>query len=108
MAVINDIVQVYSGRDGNTLIFTQTKLEADTLGRAPLMKGRVQVLHGDIAQQRREQVLKVSIEQDNATKQLAGLVTSANINDHFNFKAVFPYHKHTFKQAYYIRLAFNK
>lgn len=48
--VIADVVQVYSGAHGRTMIFTQTKKDANELGLNDTLKQDVQVLHGDIAQ----------------------------------------------------------
>eukprot|EP01147_Barroeca_monosierra_P003166 gene3166-5909_t len=52
--VIADVVQVYSGAHGRTMIFTQTKKDANELGLNDTLKQDVQVLHGDIAQKQRE------------------------------------------------------
>ena len=52
--VLADIVQVYSGAHGRTMIFTQTKKDANELALNDHLKQDVQVLHGDIAQKQRE------------------------------------------------------
>jgi len=50
--------QVYSGLHGRTIIFTQTKGEANSLALDALIKHDAQVLHGDIAQSQREITLQ--------------------------------------------------
>ena len=51
--------QVYSGRHGRTMIFTQTKADANELALNSHLKTDCRVLHGDIAQKQRELTLKV-------------------------------------------------
>uniref|UniRef100_A0AAR2LGH5 RNA helicase n=1 Tax=Pygocentrus nattereri TaxID=42514 RepID=A0AAR2LGH5_PYGNA len=57
-AVIGDIVQVYSGSHGRTIIFCETKKQAHELSMNPSIKQNAQSLHGDIAQKQREMTLK--------------------------------------------------
>ena len=49
-SAIGDVVQVYSGAHGRTMIFTSTKQEANELTQNSVIKQETQVLHGDIAQ----------------------------------------------------------
>ena len=53
-------MQVYSGSHGRTMVFTQTKLDADELAVNPCLSQDARVLHGDIVQKQREVTLKVS------------------------------------------------
>eukprot|EP00730_Choanoeca_flexa_P018423 TRINITY_DN8957_c0_g1_i1.p1 TRINITY_DN8957_c0_g1~~TRINITY_DN8957_c0_g1_i1.p1 ORF type:complete len:746 (+),score=242.38 TRINITY_DN8957_c0_g1_i1:87-2324(+) len=53
-AVIADVVQMYSGSYGRTIIFTQTKKDANELALDADLKQESQVLHGDIPQKQRE------------------------------------------------------
>lgn len=55
---IGDVVQVYSGRFGRAIIFTETKREANELALNDAVKVETQVLHGDIEQKQREITLK--------------------------------------------------
>ncbi|XP_036439166.1 nucleolar RNA helicase 2 isoform X2 [Colossoma macropomum] len=57
-AVIGDVVQVYSGSHGRTIVFCETKKEAHELSMNPSIKQNTQCLHGDIAQKQRELTLK--------------------------------------------------
>jgi len=57
-AVIGDVIQVYSGSKGRTIIFCETKKEADELSMNPSIKQSCQSLHGDIVQKQREITLK--------------------------------------------------
>ncbi|KAI4887404.1 hypothetical protein NFI96_026776 [Prochilodus magdalenae] len=57
-AVIGDVVQVYSGSHGRTIVFCETKKEAHELSMNPSIKQSAQSLHGDIAQNQREMTLK--------------------------------------------------
>ncbi|KAK6169124.1 hypothetical protein SNE40_020236 [Patella caerulea] len=57
-SILGDIVSVYSGTHGRAMIFCQTKKEADELAISPCIKVEGHVLHGDIAQEKRESVLK--------------------------------------------------
>ncbi|KAJ7324260.1 hypothetical protein JRQ81_017280 [Phrynocephalus forsythii] len=57
-AVIGDIIQVYSGSHGRTIIFCETKKEANELALNASIKQDAQSLHGDIPQQQREVTLK--------------------------------------------------
>nr|XP_020663614.1 nucleolar RNA helicase 2 [Pogona vitticeps] len=56
--VIGDIIQVYSGSHGRTIIFCETKKEANELALNASIKQDAQSLHGDIPQQQREVTLK--------------------------------------------------
>ncbi|XP_038629937.1 nucleolar RNA helicase 2 isoform X2 [Scyliorhinus canicula] len=56
VAVIGDVIQVYSGRHGRTIIFCETKREVNELVTA--IKQDAQCLHGDIPQNQREITLK--------------------------------------------------
>ncbi|KAI8353748.1 P-loop containing nucleoside triphosphate hydrolase protein [Mortierella sp. GBAus27b] len=56
--VIGDVVAVYGGNRGLTVIFTNTKAEADELGLTPKLKADAKVLHGDIPQAQRELTLQ--------------------------------------------------
>ena len=57
-ATIGDVIQVYCGAHGRTIIFTQTKNEANELVLNSILKQEAQVLHGDIPQKQRELTLK--------------------------------------------------
>ncbi|XP_042314392.1 nucleolar RNA helicase 2, partial [Sceloporus undulatus] len=57
-AVIGDVLQVYSGSHGRTIIFCETKKEATELALNASIKQDAQSLHGDIPQKQREVTLK--------------------------------------------------
>ncbi|XP_035011472.2 nucleolar RNA helicase 2 [Hippoglossus stenolepis] len=57
-AVIGDVIQVYSGRHGRSIVFTETKKEANELSMNASIKQSTQTLHGDIPQKQREITLK--------------------------------------------------
>ncbi|TRY91607.1 hypothetical protein DNTS_021764 [Danionella cerebrum] len=57
-SVIGNVIQVYSGRQGRTIVFCETKKLVTELSVSPALKQSVQCLHGDIAQQQRETTLK--------------------------------------------------
>ncbi|XP_039593510.1 nucleolar RNA helicase 2-like [Polypterus senegalus] len=57
-AVIGDVIQVYSGSHGRTIIFCETKKEANELAINSSIKQDTQSLHGDIPQKQREITLK--------------------------------------------------
>ncbi|XP_057704800.1 nucleolar RNA helicase 2 isoform X2 [Corythoichthys intestinalis] len=57
-AVIGDVIQVYSGSHGRTIIFCETKKEANELSMNTSIKQNTQSLHGDIPQKQREMTLK--------------------------------------------------
>uniref|UniRef100_A0AAQ5Y2V5 RNA helicase n=1 Tax=Amphiprion ocellaris TaxID=80972 RepID=A0AAQ5Y2V5_AMPOC len=57
-AVIGDVIQVYSGSHGRTIIFCETKKEANELSMNTSIKQSTQSLHGDIPQKQREMTLK--------------------------------------------------
>lgn len=50
MSTIADVVQVYSGAHGRTMIFTATKQDANDLVLNSWIKQETQVMHGDIVQ----------------------------------------------------------
>ncbi|XP_056134580.1 nucleolar RNA helicase 2 [Lampris incognitus] len=57
-AVIGDVVQVYSGSHGRSIVFCETKKEANELSMNTSIKQSAQSLHGDIPQKQRELTLK--------------------------------------------------
>uniref|UniRef100_A0A8C9U0M4 RNA helicase n=1 Tax=Scleropages formosus TaxID=113540 RepID=A0A8C9U0M4_SCLFO len=57
-AVIGDVIQVYSGSHGRTIVFCETKKEATELSLNTSIKQNTQSLHGDIPQKQREITLK--------------------------------------------------
>uniref|UniRef100_A0A8C8HXE1 RNA helicase n=1 Tax=Oncorhynchus tshawytscha TaxID=74940 RepID=A0A8C8HXE1_ONCTS len=57
-AVIGDVVQVYSGSHGRTIVFCETKKDANELSMNASIKQSSQSLHGDIPQKQREITLK--------------------------------------------------
>uniref|UniRef100_A0A8D2N6G0 RNA helicase n=1 Tax=Zonotrichia albicollis TaxID=44394 RepID=A0A8D2N6G0_ZONAL len=57
-AVIGDVIQVYSGSHGRTIVFCETKKEANELALNASIKQDCQSLHGDIPQKQREITLK--------------------------------------------------
>ncbi|XP_034728198.1 nucleolar RNA helicase 2 isoform X2 [Etheostoma cragini] len=57
-AVIGDVIQVYSGSHGRTIVFCETKKEANELSLNASIKQSTQTLHGDIPQKQREITLK--------------------------------------------------
>ncbi|XP_054428663.1 nucleolar RNA helicase 2 [Pteronotus mesoamericanus] len=57
-AVIGDVIRVYSGFHGRTIIFCETKKEAQELSQNGSIKLDAQSLHGDIPQKQREITLK--------------------------------------------------
>ncbi|XP_046839345.1 nucleolar RNA helicase 2-like isoform X3 [Xenia sp. Carnegie-2017] len=57
-STIGDVIQVYCGAHGRTIVFTQTKKEANELVLDSILKQEAQVLHGDIQQKQRELTLK--------------------------------------------------
>lgn len=57
-AIIGDIVSMYGGLHGRTIIFTGTKQEANELALGSDIKQETAVLHGDIAQKQREITLQ--------------------------------------------------
>jgi ATP-dependent RNA helicase DDX21 len=52
--IIGDVVAVYGGVKGRTIIFVNTKAEANELAMNEKLKAGAQVLHGDIPQNQRE------------------------------------------------------
>ncbi|XP_061083310.1 nucleolar RNA helicase 2 [Conger conger] len=57
-AVIGDVIQVYSGSHGRSIVFCETKKEASELSMNTSIKQDAQSLHGDIPQKQREMTLK--------------------------------------------------
>ncbi|KAG9335830.1 hypothetical protein JZ751_003584 [Albula glossodonta] len=57
-AVLGDVIQVYSGSHGRTIVFCETKKEATELSMNASIKQDAQSLHGDIPQKQREVTLK--------------------------------------------------
>ncbi|KAM3625718.1 uncharacterized protein V6R79_016525 [Siganus canaliculatus] len=57
-AVLGDVIQVYSGSHGRTIVFCETKKEANELSMNASIKQSAQSLHGDIPQKQREMTLK--------------------------------------------------
>ncbi|KAG8435275.1 hypothetical protein GDO86_013286 [Hymenochirus boettgeri] len=58
-AILGDIVQVYSGSHGKTIIFCDSKLEAHELStNCGSLKQTAKPLHGDLQQKEREVILK--------------------------------------------------
>ncbi|KAG7482648.1 nucleolar RNA helicase 2 [Solea senegalensis] len=57
-AVLGDVIQVYSGSHGRTIVFCETKKEANELALNASIKQSAQSLHGDIPQKQRETTLK--------------------------------------------------
>nr|XP_046240621.1 nucleolar RNA helicase 2 [Scatophagus argus] len=57
-AVLGDVIKVYSGSHGRTIVFCETKKEANELSMNASIKQSAQSLHGDIPQKQREMTLK--------------------------------------------------
>ncbi|KAF6108204.1 DExD-box helicase 21 [Phyllostomus discolor] len=57
-AVIGDVIRVYSGFHGRTIVFCETKKEAQELSQNVSIRQDAQSLHGDIPQKQREITLK--------------------------------------------------
>ncbi|XP_055503287.1 nucleolar RNA helicase 2 isoform X2 [Leucoraja erinacea] len=57
-SVIGDVIQVYSGSHGRTIVFCETKKEVNELAINNCIKQEAQCLHGDIPQKQREITLK--------------------------------------------------
>ncbi|XP_020494232.2 nucleolar RNA helicase 2 [Labrus bergylta] len=57
-AVIGDVIKVYSGSHGRTIVFCETKKEANELSMNASITQSSQSLHGDIPQKQRETTLK--------------------------------------------------
>ncbi|KAK9542639.1 hypothetical protein VZT92_000483 [Zoarces viviparus] len=57
-AVIGDVIQVYSGSHGRTIVFSETKKDVNELTVNASIKQSAQCLHGDIVQKQRELTLK--------------------------------------------------
>ncbi|KAL6113225.1 ddx21 [Pungitius sinensis] len=57
-AVIGDVIQVYSGSHSRTIVFCETKKDANELSTNASIKQSAQSLHGDIPQKQREITLR--------------------------------------------------
>jgi len=57
LSALADILIVY-GRAGKTIVFTQTKADANSLILSDKIKQDIEVMHGDIAQNQREVTMK--------------------------------------------------
>lgn len=57
MSALADLLMVYGG-DGRSIVFTQTKADANQLILTDKIKQDIEVMHGDIAQNQREVTLK--------------------------------------------------
>eukprot|EP00124_Ichthyophonus_hoferi_P003197 Ihof_evm1s264 gene=Ihof_evmTU1s264 len=57
-SALRDVVTVYAGKHGRTIVFVETKREANDLALTAVMNTECQVLHGDIAQKQRETTLQ--------------------------------------------------
>lgn len=57
-ATIANVLKVYSGQHGRSMVFCETKKEADELAVSEHIKVETHVMHGDIPQEKREMVLK--------------------------------------------------
>ena len=57
IAALADILLVY-GKAGKTIVFTQTKADANSLILSDKIKQDIEVMHGDIAQNQREVTMK--------------------------------------------------
>lgn len=57
-STLADILLCYGGLHGKTIVFAQTKADANSVMLADKVKHDVEVLHGDIAQNQREVTLK--------------------------------------------------
>jgi ATP-dependent RNA helicase DDX21 len=57
---IADLIRVYGGASGRTIVFVETKKEADELAVHPAITSKVDVkaMHGDVAQSQRESTLQ--------------------------------------------------
>jgi ATP-dependent RNA helicase DDX21 len=53
-----DVLQCYGGLHGKTLVFCQTKSDANAILLSERLKADVEVMHGDIAQNQREVTMK--------------------------------------------------
>ncbi|XP_063817639.1 nucleolar RNA helicase 2 [Pseudophryne corroboree] len=56
--VLGDVIQVYSGNHGKTIVFCDSKLEAHELSTNNAIKQSAKALHGDLQQKEREVILK--------------------------------------------------
>lgn len=62
MQTLADVLLIYGGL-GQTIVFCQTKVEANSLLLSDKIKDNIEVMHGDIAQNQREVTLKRFKEQ---------------------------------------------
>lgn len=57
IAVLADVLRCYGGLKGKSIVFAQTKVEANSIILSEKMRNNAEVLHGDIAQKQREVTL---------------------------------------------------
>ena len=57
MQTLADILLIH-GKDGKSIVFTQTKKDADDLMHAKEIQQSIDVIHGDIVQAAREKTLR--------------------------------------------------
>lgn len=53
---LNTIVDTYAGMEGKSIIFTNTKREADNIVKSRLIRASARALHGDVSQSERESI----------------------------------------------------
>lgn len=58
MNSLSSVVDTYAGIDGQTIIFTNTKREADEIVKGRFLRANSKALHGDILQQERESIFR--------------------------------------------------
>lgn len=58
ISVLADVLRCYGGLKGKSIVFVQTKVEANSIILSEKMRNNAEVLHGDIAQNQREVTLK--------------------------------------------------
>eukprot|EP01035_Chromulina_nebulosa_P018680 gene18680-24428_t len=56
-STLNDVVSMYAGRKGKVIVFCATKADCDTIAMDSSIKHECHVIHGDIAQAKRETTL---------------------------------------------------
>lgn len=56
-SIVNDIIAMFTSREGKVLVFCGTKLDCDTIVMDKAIKHECHVLHGDIPQAKRESTL---------------------------------------------------
>jgi superfamily II DNA/RNA helicase len=70
MPSLSSIVDTYAGIDGQTIIFTNTKRDADEIVRGRYLRTPTKALHGDIQQMERESILKCLVATNVAARGL--------------------------------------